>query len=375
MSLYFPLKLSKYLCKEFLQSLFVIFIVFIAIAILTNFISEMIFFKEKKVDNFIFLIVKLTIAKTPSTMIQFSVYIFLFSGILFFVKLLKNSEISTIKISGLSNLFTIFVPSAVSFFIGLLIIFLITPISAHSLKYYETVKRNYSSNTNLIAINADGLWFKEDTVNGQAIIKADKIINNNFSKLNNVTIYILDKNFNLEKRFDSERASIKEKKWTLEKVVITEISKQYKNSEENKILNEMQYTSTIDINQLKNYFTNSDTVSFWEILEVISNLNKRGYSGDEFVVKLHKYLSLPIYLSLMIVLSTVFTLRMNKNYSGTAYILLAIILGILIYFLNDISIAVGLTDKLPIPLSVWTPIIIISFFCMTNLIKINEKIQ
>jgi lipopolysaccharide export system permease protein len=375
MSLYFPLKLSKYLCKEFLQSLFVIFIVFIAIAILTNFISEMIFFKEKKVDNFIFLIVKLTIAKTPSTMIQFSVYIFLFSGILFFVKLLKNSEISTIKISGLSNLFTIFVPSAVSFFIGLLIIFLITPISAHSLKYYETVKRNYSSNTNLIAINADGLWFKEDTVNGQAIIKADKIINNNFSKLNNVTIYILDKNFNLEKRFDSERASIEEKKWTLEKVVITEISKQYKNSEENKILNEMQYTSTIDINQLKNYFTNSDTVSFWEILEVISNLNKRGYSGDEFVVKLHKYLSLPIYLSLMIVLSTVFTLRMNKNYSGTAYILLAIILGILIYFLNDISIAVGLTDKLPIPLSVWTPIIIISFFCVTNLIKINEKIQ
>ena len=375
MSLYFPLKLSKYLCKEFLQSLFVIFIVFIAIAILTNFISEMIFFKEKKVDNFIFLIVKLTIAKTPSTMIQFSVYIFLFSGILFFVKLLKNSEISTIKISGLSNLFTIFVPSAVSFFIGLLIIFLITPISAHSLKYYETVKRNYSSNTNLIAINADGLWFKEDTVNGQAIIKADKIINNNFSKLNNVTIYILDKNFNLEKRFDSERASIEEKKWTLEKVVITEISKQYKNSEENKILNEMQYTSTIDINQLKNYFTNSDTVSFWEIFEVISNLNKRGYSGDEFVVKLHKYLSLPIYLSLMIVLSTVFTLRMNKNYSGTAYILLAIILGILIYFLNDISIAVGLTDKLPIPLSVWTPIIIISFFCVTNLIKINEKIQ
>lgn len=370
---YFPIKLSKYLIEEFLKSILIVFVTFLAISIFTNFISEMVFFKEKKTEEFIYLIIKLTAYKTSATIIQFSVYIFLFAGILFFVKLIKNNENNVIKISGLSDLFTILIPCFISFFVGIFIILILSPISSYSLKNYENIKRSYSSNSNLITINNNGFWFLENNNKGQNIIRADKIIDNNFSKLNNISIYILDENFRFTKRIDAEKVNINYKTWYLQNVKITNSNSEInKNNDSQTNFKEFQYNSTINIADLKNYFSNAETVSFWEILNTIKELNLRGYSADELKVKFHKYISLPIYLVLMIILSTIFTLRSKKNYSNSIYIFLAIILGILIYFLNDISIAVSLTDKLPIYLAVWTPIIIISFFCLINLIKINE---
>ena len=61
--------------------------------------------------------------------------------------------------------------------------------------------------------------------------------------------------------------------------------------------------SSIDINNLKNYFTDVNTVSFWAMLKTIKTLNSRGYSAEELKVKFHQYLSLPFYLLAMIFVS------------------------------------------------------------------------
>jgi lipopolysaccharide export LptBFGC system permease protein LptF len=80
----------------------------------------------------------------------------------------------------------------------------------------------------------------------------------------------------------------------------------------------------------------------------IKKLNERGYSGDELKIKFHKYLSLPIYLFSMIILSNNFYINIKKNYSNFIYIFFGIILGIIIYFLNDLSIALGISGKIPL---------------------------
>ena len=110
-----PTKIIGYLSYEFLKCLSIIFLAFISLTLLTNFVEEIIFFKEKNIENFLFNTIILTLLKTPNTIIEISIFIFLFSGIFFFVKLLKNSEINTIKLSGLSNLITILTPSIISF--------------------------------------------------------------------------------------------------------------------------------------------------------------------------------------------------------------------------------------------------------------------
>jgi len=369
MKKYLPKTLIKYLSYEFTKCFLIVLLVFLSISLLTNFVEELIFFKDKKIENLLLSLITLTTLKTINSLIEISIFIFLFSGIFFFVKFLKNNELNSIKLSGISNLLSILTPALLSFGIGLFIIFAITPISAEGLKFYEKYKRNYSQNDNLIVINDSGLWFMEKNEESYKIIRADKIVDNDFSKFYNSTIYTLDTDFNFLNRYDSKLVFINKKEWILENTKLLSGNDNAQNKEEK------DYTlkSSIDINELKNLFTNANTISFWEILNSIKKLNDRGYSGDELKIKFHKYLSLPIYLFSMIILATVFTINIKKNYSNFIYVFFGIILGIVIYFLNDLSIALGIAGKMPLAISVWIPIFLILVISSINLIKINEN--
>ena len=87
---YTPYKLISYLSKEFFQSLFIVFLIFLSLSLLINFVEETAFFKEKKLDDFVWIVSYLSLSKTPNTMIELSIFIFLFSGILFFCKIAKK---------------------------------------------------------------------------------------------------------------------------------------------------------------------------------------------------------------------------------------------------------------------------------------------
>ncbi len=369
MKKFLPKTLIKYLSYEFTKCFFIVVLVFLSISLLTNFVEELIFFKDKQIENLLLSLIILTILKTINTLIESSIFIFLFTGIFFFVKFLKNNELNSIKLSGISNLLSILTPAFLSFGIGIFIIFAVTPISAEGMKFYEKYKRNYSQNDNLIVINDSGLWFMEKNEQNYKIIRADKIVDNDFSKFYNSTIYTLDIDFNFINRYDSKLVFINKKKWILENTKLLSGNDNVQKKEEN----DYTLNSSIDINELKNLFTNANTISFWEILNSIKKLNDRGYSGDELKIKFHKYLSLPIYLFSMIILATVFTINIKKNYSNFIYVFFGIILGIVIYFLNDLSIALGIAGKMPLTISVWIPIFLILVISSINLININEK--
>ena len=63
------------------------------------------------------------------------------------------------------------------------------------------------------------------------------------------------------------------------------------------------YDINIDIEKLKNIFSNSETVSIWDIKQNLELLRKRGYYGQELIIKLNKDLVLPLFLLSMVYLS------------------------------------------------------------------------
>ena len=111
MKKHLPKTLIKYLSYEFTKCFSIVLLVFLSISLLTNFVEELIFFKNKQLDNFLLSLIILTTLKTINTLIESSIFIFLFTGIFFFVKFLKNNEINSIKLSGISNLLSILTPA------------------------------------------------------------------------------------------------------------------------------------------------------------------------------------------------------------------------------------------------------------------------
>jgi len=364
---YTPKILINYLIKEFSLSLFIFFSIFLSLIILSSYIEEILFFREKEISGNLFLkTFLLSLIKTPTLIIKMSPFIFLFSGIFFYVKLLRSNEITPLSLSGFSKNFVTIVPSAYSFLLGIFIILFLTPISSSLSRYYETVKQNYSGNDNLLIMSNTGLWVKEKNNNETVIIRADKILDQNFKNLKNITIYKFSDKGDLLNRMDTKKAKVENKNWVLDDVKILDQNNINKN-EKNLI-----FKTGISLQSLKRFFSNSDTLSIWNINDEIKQVKERGYYGQEFIITFNKYLSLPFLLSSMIVLATFFTIKTGYQFNNFIYAFFGVMTGIFVYFLSDLSIAIGKSGKIPLIMSVWVPVLVIMVFSIYSIVKEND---
>tara|TARA_B100001765_G_C19440185_1_gene309660 strand:- start:93 stop:971 length:879 start_codon:yes stop_codon:yes gene_type:complete len=291
----------------------------------------------------------------------------LISGIWFFLKIKKTDETVAMKVSGMSNFSIIVVPCFVSIMLGVMFITAINPITSALVKKYEIIRGNYEEAQNyLAAITINGIWIKEKRLEKNYIIKAANLDNKILKKL---TLYEFDQNNNFVKRIESESADISSLIWKLKNAQVID--------KDGKIIikksNTLTYRSNYDIEKIRSLYSNLDTISFWDIENEIQLLENRGYSTNEMRAKFHRSLAFPFFLLSMVLLSGVVTLGMQFKENNWTYVFIAIISSALIFYFNDFSAALGKTDRLPVEISVWMPIIIIFIFGAVGLIHANQK--
>ena len=347
MKAFTPWLLVKYICKEFSYSLFIMFSIIFSLLILTGFVSELTFFSEKNLQNNIIIeSLILSLFKIPSVLTATMPFIFLFAGLHFYSKIQNNNELSSINLSGVSRRYILNIPAIYAFVFGILMIVLISPFSANLAKIYSETKNKFSRNENLMILSNTGLWLKDQIdQNNSMILRADRIENDNFNFLKNVSIFYFKNNILLEK-IDADEMEIIGDKWELINIEKINFSK---NFEITKSPNYQIYNSNIDIEKLKNIFSNSETVSIWDIKQNLELLRKRGYYGQELIIKLNKDLALPLFLLSMIYISLLIVFKKPKFLTDRFYMLLflGIFIGILVYYLNEFSISLGKSNKVP----------------------------
>jgi len=357
--------INKYLSKEFLKILINMSLAFFCLGFIINLFEEINFFKDYEVGFAVPIIVSLLFV--PSLIYNMLPFIFLLTGIWFFLKIKRTDEIIALKISGLSNFSVIIVPSILSIILGLFFITAINPITSVLVKKYENIKGGYELDQEyLAAITVNGIWIKEKNLYKNNIIKASKLKKN---KLEKISIYQFDKENEFIKRIEAENADISTVDWILENAKIIDADGNYVMEE----INTLNYRSMYDLKKIKSLYSNLDTISFWSLKEEIKLLKDRGYSTNAVQTKLHKSFAFPFFLLSMVLLSGVFTLGMNFKENNATYIFIAIISSVIIFYFNDFSAALGKTGKLPIEASVWMPILIIFIFSSVGLIHANQK--
>lgn len=358
--------INKYLTKQFLKITINMSLAFFCLGFILNIFEEINFFKDYDVG--ISVPIMLSTLFVPSLLYNMFPFIILLSGIWFFRKIKKNDEIIAMKVSGMSNFSVIIVPGILSIFLGIFFVTSINPITSALVKKYETVKGDYETDKweYLATININGIWIKEKNLGKNYIIRSSNLDGQN---LNQLTIYEFDENNNFLKRIDAASADIGSLNWKIKNARIIDsegkiIAKNIKN---------LSYQSRYDIKKIKSLYSNLDTVSFWNLENEIQLLEERGYSTGEMRSKLQKSLAFPFFLLSMVFLSGVFTLGMGFKENDWAYVFIAIITSVLIFYFNDFSAALGKTEKLPIEVSVWMPIVIIFIFSAVGLIYANQK--
>ena len=357
--------INKYLAKEFIKIVINTSIIFFCLGFIMNIFEEINFFKDFNVA--IITPIILSLLFVPSLLNYFFPFVILLSGMWFFLKIKKTDELTSMNVSGMSNLSVIIVPSFLSIILGIFFVTALNPITSLLVKKYETVKGNYEKEQDYLAtVTVNGIWIKERGLKANYIIRASHLKKEN---LMGVTIYEFDKDNNFTRRIEADSANITSLKWVLKNITVI-------NSDGIMLTEPIKdpfYFSMYDIKKIKSLYSNLDTISFWDLEHEINLLKQRGYSTREMQVKLHRSLAFPFFLLSMVLLSSVFTLGTTFKENNWTYVFLTIISSVLIFFFNDFSAALGKTDKLPIELSVWMPIAIIFIFSFVGIIHANQK--
>jgi lipopolysaccharide export system permease protein len=360
--------INRYIINEYIKSLFIVIAVMLSIILLINLLDEFNFFKSKKDLKFIFFII-FTILKIPNVLINLFPFIVLFGGIVFYLKIYNHNEVISLRVMGYSNIQIILIPALTSFVIGYIIVFLIVPFSSSMLRYYEDLRSEYNETKNLVFVNETGIWILDKNEKEKNIIRIEKI-SKDFSAVSQITIYNYDTSNNFIKRIDATEGFIKDKNWQLNKVYI--ISSNIKNNKVN-YLNTYNYTSNVNINQLKNVYKNTDTTSLLDISKEMSILEDKGYSTTDLRIRYQKLISFPIYLLAMSILSGLMIINLGKTSNYLKYGSYGVIISVMIYFLNDLSITIAKSGIISVDFSVWIPIFLIILINLVGITQVNAK--
>ena len=358
--------LLNYLLINFLKTLFVVIGIVFCFGLILNLFEEIEFFKN--IDVSIFKPLTLTILFVPSLVIKLLPFVVFVSSMWFMVKIRNNNDLLTLKVYGYSNIKIFFILAITSFLFGWVVLTVFSPVTSTMVKYYEKTKSQHAKDIDhLVTFNKNGLWIKEPINNGSRIISADSIEG---KVLTGVTIFEFNKKFELKRKIFSKKVNINSNEWLLRDVIIF-------NSEENifdkKKLSKYKITSIYNYEKITSLFRNSDTISFIDIIINYQILINNGYNEQILEQSYHTMLALPFFLFLMTSIAAILTMHTLKKADNYKFVILGLIICVLIYYFKDLSLALGKTDRIPLILSIWSPVIALGLYTFIGVLQINEN--
>ena len=351
-----------FLCLTFLKSFLNIFLIMISLVFILNILKEIEFLSVT--DASALYPIFLSLMNTPSQIFEMFPFIFLISTQFFFIKLFSNNEINIFKYSGLNNFKIINILSVLSFFIGILIITLFYNLSSNLQKYYLEIKNQYSSDKSYLAvINKNGLWIK-DIVNKNINIINSGGMENNFLKDTFITTF--DENYEPIRNIRSNKIDITSNDWLIYNANVFE-------DNEKKNINLFEFQSNFNLKRIKSLFSNLSSLSMFQLLDLRKNYKALNYSIVEVDIQLNKIFTYPIYLMLMTIISSIIMFNTKRFKSSTIKIVIGLFFSVIIYYISNFFNVMGNTERIPLYVAIWSPLLFLIIINSLLIVRINEK--
>jgi len=353
----------QFIVVSFLKSFLNVFLVMLSLVFILNILQEIEFFSNKNVGSIY--PIYLSLMNTPSIIFEMFPFIFLISAQFFFIKLFNNDEINIFKYSGLRNFKIIYILSILSFVMGILVITIFYNLSSTLQSYYLEIKNQYSTDKSdyLAVINKNGLWIK-DIVDGKINIINSSKINNNI--LSETFISTFDKDYNLLKNIRSNKVDIKDNKWLIYNASIFE-------NNTSKKIELLEFETNFNQKKIESLFSNLSSLSILKLINLRENYKTLNYSLVDIDLQINKIFTYPLYLMLMTILSAIIMFNTKRFKSNSFKIVVGLFFSVIIYYMINFFNVLGVTEKIPLMIAIFSPLIIISILNSLMLININEK--
>ncbi len=355
--------LDKYFISLFFKKLLMLSVIFFSLSFTLTIFEEVTFLSES--TSAFYLPFMLAMFDAPTTLLEIFPFVILIAAQLFFIDLIKKKENELIKINNLNNLYLIKILALCSFLFGILVITLYYPISSKLKFIYSDIKNVYSEDGKYLKhLNDNGIWIKDEFNNEIYIIngatKKDPF-------LEDVFISKFDNNFNLIENIFAKKVDITDDKWVVENPII------FKDNRQSRLNKTILLNTHFNIDKINSAFRNLNSFNLFQLIDIKKENMILGYSSQDIDLHFLKIISLPIYFTILVTISSIIMLNIKKNKPYIFHVLLGISLSVIIYYINNIFNVFGLTNKIPLYLSIFFPMIFLGIISIVGLIRINEK--
>ena len=352
----------KFFTAIFFKSLLYVIGVTLSLVFILNYLGELDFFQNVEIESYFPLF--LAFLNSPTLIFDMFPFILLITSQLFFIKLFNNNELITFKYSGLKNSKIIFILVSLTFITGIFIITIFYHFSSNLKNLYLELKSPYTNDGKYLAVvTNNGLWIRDKIKDKTLVINSTKI-DQNYLIGNFITVF--DNNYNVIKNIKSDKIDMSTNMWTIYDAKIYKRN----NYNDSKILN---IETNFDYKRINSLYSNLNSLNLFELQQLRNNYKKLNYSITEVELQLLKLLSLPIFLVLMSLFSSLIMLRIKHLSSSTFKIAIGLFFSVIIYYFNNFFFVLGSTEKITVYIAIFIPLLMLTF---TNIIisnKINEK--
>jgi lipopolysaccharide export system permease protein len=312
-------------------------------------------------------VLELTLLRLPQHVIELLPFIVFLASLLSLWRLSLGSEIIALRAAGISGGQLAFGMATTAFTIGTIALFVLNPLSAALNARYSALEESVlKRNHHRMAIASTGFWLKEVVENKKVIFHAGEFnVKDRFFK--DVTFYDYDKKDQFVKRVDAKEAELVEAKWILKNVI------EWHDGKIKASHDVLDRPTTLTFDKIQKNTIRPEQMPFWRIPSFIRHLKNNGLSTVLYDVYFQRLWAEVALLSVMAVLAVGFCLPSPRFHATSRLIIMALLSGFAIHFLNNIVQALGLAGRLTPFLAAWIPPLVTGLFGVSYLLHAEEK--
>ena len=342
-------KLGRYFGRRFIAAVATVFLTCVGLIALADFFELTRRFGDRTEISF-FDISYLMVLRLPSFTEQILPFAVLIGAMSAFLTLSRRLELVIARGAGMSVWQFTAPTMALALLIGVIAVTVYNPLSATFKEKANQFEASLSAEqrAGLFQSSSDGIWVRQQSVDGQAILQA-QATSNRGQTLTGVKVYSFDINGKFIERIEARTGQLGNGTWILKGARVFGVGSEPQEYET------FLLSTNLTPEQVRGKLASPDSLSFWDLPGAIEVTEKAGLKTERYRLQYQALLARPLFLIAMVVIAAAVSLRIFRLGGVGKMILGGVVAGFLLYVASKLAEELGESGIVNPAVAAWTP--------------------